>query len=261
MAVEHTLFLTGVAPVPPTYVWGIEMRKNKLQNIGGIAALVGSFTVVVGLGMFATLLTDYTTGEPTPAESVAFVADNYATLYVWNTITLVVFAIALVFVAVALRERLKERTPGLSTIAAAFGVIWSALLFAGGMVTNIGFGSVSDLATSNPDQAESVWLTLDAVQSGLSGGNEIVGGMWILLVSWAGLRNQNLPKGLNYLGLVMAVAALVTIVPALEMVAVVFGLGLIVWFAWLGVVMMRSREDLLTVDIRTSPRELEATSR
>lgn len=78
------------------------------------------------------------------------------------------------------------------------------------------------------------------MRNGLGGGNEIVGGIWVLLVSWAALRGARLPRALNYLGVVIGVAGLVTIVPALEAVRAIFGLGLIVWFVWVGVVLLRS---------------------
>ena len=62
----------------------------------------------------------------------------------------------------------------------------------------------------------------------------------MLLVSWAALRGGGLPKALNILGLVVGVAGLLTLVPGLEMLALVFGLGQIVWFVWVGIVMLRS---------------------
>ncbi len=209
------------------------------QKSGGVLAFLEAATIVVGLGLFATSLSDYTTGDPTPAESVAFVVDNEALMYVWNTITMVVFGVAFVFVVLALHERLAAGARKVSIAATAFGLIWAGLLIAGGMVTNIGLGAVSDLHADGSGDVEAVWSALDAVQNGLSGGNEIVGGVWILLVSWAGLRSQALPRGLNYLGVVMGGTALVTIIPALEDVGAVFGLGLIVWFVWLGIVMLR----------------------
>ena len=229
-----------------------------LRKPGGVSALIAASTVVVGLGMFATMLSDYTTGDPTAADSVAFVADNHATLYIWNTITLIVFGALLVIVALTLHERLKDDSPVLAQISAAFGLIWAGLLLAGGMVTNIGLGAVADLSASQSTQAESVWLTLDAVQSGLTGGIEVVGGIWILLISWAALKTAALPKALNYLGLVMGVSALATVVPALEMVAIVFGLGLIVWFAWLGIFLLRQME--LTDEPAIEAREFASTS-
>ena len=60
---------------------------------------------------------------------------------------------------------------------------------------------------------------------GLGGGNEIVGGLWVLLVSWAALRAGGLPRALNYLGLVIGVAGILTVVPALGELGAIFGLG------------------------------------
>lgn len=47
-------------------------------------------------------------------------------------------------------------------------------------------------------------------------------------------------KPLNDLGVVSGIAGLITIIPPLEAVGAVFGLGLIVWFAWLGTILLRS---------------------
>ena len=220
-----------------------ETEEKSIERTGGIAALIAAATVVVGLGMFAFFLSDYTTGDPTPGESVAFLADNHAAMYIWNLITLIVFSIVLVVVALALHHRLKIAR-SLAQMATAFGLIWAGLLVAAGMVLNIGFGTVVDLHGTNPAQAESVWLAVDSVGNGLSGGMEIFGPIWVLLVSWAGLRTGVLPKALNYLGVVMAVAGLATIIPALEAVGAIFGLGLIVWLSWVGLVMLRSSSTI-----------------
>lgn len=210
------------------------------QKTGGIAALIGAVTVVIGLAMFALVLTDYASGDPEPAESVAFLADNQATIFIWNLITLIVFGIVVVVVALALNRRLKAGSSLLAQTATAFGIIWAGLLIAAGMITNIGFGTVVDLYATNAAQAETVWLAVDSVGNGLSGGMEIVGPMWVLLVSVAALQIGALPKALNYVGILIAAAGFVTIIPALEAVGAIFGLGLIVWLAWLGIVMLRT---------------------
>lgn len=216
------------------------MAEENLQKTGGIAALIASATVVVGIGMFATMLSDYATGDLDPGGSVAFLVDNEASIYMWNLITLIVFSVVLVPLALALYKRLKAGSPAMAQTATGFGLIWAGLLIAAGMVLNIGFGTVVDLYETNPAQAESTWLAVDSVANGLSGGMEIAGPIWVLLVSLAALRAGVFPKALNYLGVVMAVAGLVTIVPALEAVGIVFGLGLIVWLAWVGIIMLRN---------------------
>jgi hypothetical protein len=209
------------------------------QRAGGIAALVGALTVVIGLAMFAFVLSDYAIGDPEPAESVAFLAENQASIFIWNLITLIVFSVSLVVVALALNTRLKDSASLLTQTATAFGIIWAGLLIAAGMILNIGFGTVVDLYATDVSQAETVWLAIDSVSNGLSGGMEIVGPVWVLLVSLAALKAGALSKALNYLGILIAAAGFVTIIPALEAVGAIFGLGLIVWLTWLGIAMLQ----------------------
>ena len=212
---------------------------NDLQKMGGVAALIEAATFVVGIALAFTILAPYATGDLDPGQTVAFLADNGAILYVWNLIIYVLFGVFLVVLVLALHERLKAGSPAMAQTASAFGLIWAGLVIASGMVFNIGLGTVVDLYGEDPAQAASVWLAIASVQDGLGGGNEVVGGLWVLLVSWAALRAGGLPRALNYLGMVLGASGLLTVVPALEVLGAVFGLGLIVWFAWLGIVMLR----------------------
>jgi hypothetical protein len=220
---------------------GSEKMMDQKPKAAGIAALIAATTFLIGIVMFATMLTDYTTGDPTPEESVAFVVDNQAALYIWNFVIFIVFGIALVPLVLALHERLKVRSPALAQASAAFGLIWAGLVLAAGMVANIAIGTVADLSNTDPSGSEPVWSALDSVQNGLGGGNEIVGGVWILLVSWAALKTAVLPRTLNYLGLAAGAAGLITVIPALEAVGAVFGIGLIVWFVWIGVLLLNEQ--------------------
>jgi hypothetical protein len=67
---------------------------------------------------------------------------------------------------------------------------------------------------------------------------------------------------MNYLGVVMAVAGLLTIVPALEDVGIGFGLGLIVWLGWVGAILLRdsSIKSLIEVTPSTILRDNRAYS-
>ena len=113
------------------------------------------------------------------------------------------------------------------------------MVIASGMIANIGIENVVNLYNTDPAQAAPVWLAIDSVRDGIGGGNEIIGGVWILLVSWAALQTGRLSKALNYLGVVIGVAGILSAVPALGMFTDIFGLTQIVWFIWLGIVMLR----------------------
>jgi hypothetical protein len=174
-----------------------------------------------------------------PVQKVALLVDNQAFLTLMHFLTYVVWGVFLVVLTIALYERLKDGSRAIAQIATAFGLIWAGLVIASGTLFNVGMANVVELYAKDPALAATVWLAIDSVFTGLSG-IEIVGGTWMVLVSWAALRGGTLPKALNYLGVVVGVAGLTTLVPGLEMMALVFGLGQIVWFVWLGIVMLRT---------------------
>ena len=197
--------------------------KN-LQKMGGISALVEAAIYVVGM-LFFLVIVDYS-AVVDPLQKVALLADNQTAMYVMNLIIYVVFGIFLVILALALYERLKAGAPAVMQVATALALIWAGLVIASGMVANIGTAVVVDLYSQDPAQAATVWLAIEAVADGIGGGNEIVGGLWTLLVSWAALRTDLLPRFLNYLGLVVGVAGILSAVPALgEIGGMIFGLG------------------------------------
>jgi hypothetical protein len=93
---------------------------------------------------------------------------------------------------------------------------------------------------TDPAQAATVWLAISSVLEELVGRIEFVGGIWILLVSWTALRAGERSRALNYLGVVIGVAGILTVVPALDVLVTVFELGLFVWFVWLGIAVFRN---------------------
>lgn len=155
-----------------------ETRHAQRQKSGGVAALIAASTFLFGIAMFVTVLADYTTGDPTHEESVAFVVDNREAPYVWNLVIFIVFGIPLVPVVLVLRDRLIGLSPALAQAAGAFGLIWAGLVLAASMVSNIAIGPMADLHETAAG-AERVWSALNSVQNGLGGGNEIVGGVWV----------------------------------------------------------------------------------
>lgn len=217
------------------------MMKS-LQKWGGLAALYEAAAYIFGM-IFFLLIVDYS-GVVDPIEKVALLADNQAMMAAMNLIIYVIFGVVLVVLALALHERLKSGAPALMQIATAFGLIWAGVVIASGMVFNIGAGVVVDLFGTDPTRAATIWLAINAVADGIGGGVEILGGLWVLLISLAALQTQTYAKGLNILGLLVGTAGIITIVPAFgELGGMIFGLGQIIWFVWLGIAMLRNRSN------------------
>ena len=214
---------------------------RNFQRIGGVAALIAAGTYLVGITLLLGFLAPAGYGTPgaDPGQIVAFLVENQAVMYSWHLIIYVINSVVLVVLALALFQRLQARAPALAQIATAFGLIWAALVLGSGMLANVGLAAVVDLYGRDPNAAATLWLTLSTVENGLGGGNEIAGGLWILLLSWAGHRSAALPRLLNYLGLLIGLSGLLTVIPALALFGAVFGLGFIVWFIWVGLVLLR----------------------
>ena len=209
------------------------------SRAGAIGALVAAATFVFGIALFVTSLSDYADTDATAAESVEFLVGHQSTLFVWYLVIFLVFGVAIIPLARALHQRLADVSPQLADIGAIFAYIWAGLMFATGMISNIGITDVADLDETDPAAAEALWSSIDTVTNGLGGGNELVGGMWILLVSLAAWGTKRLPTGLNVLRIITAAAGLITLIPGLSDVGLIFGLGSIAWFAWTGIVLLR----------------------
>lgn len=224
---------------------------QSIQKMGGIGSIIAGGTFLVGLAMFAVMLGDFV-GASTAADAVEFIVDNQAAVYIWNITIHIVFGIALVPLVLAIRDRLADARSPLARVSTVFGLIWAGVIVCTGMITNIAYATVTDLQATDPDMAATVWSALDAVANGIGGGNEVLGGIWVLGLSIVALRERLFARWTNYLGVVMGVAALITIVPPLEDVGAVFGLGLIVWFVAVGVALIKGASDVDAPAARTA---------
>lgn len=212
------------------------------QRSGGLASLVIAATYVVGfVAMGAYLIpAGFTDAISDPATSIAFLVEHQASLYLWYLLLYLAGGVALVVLALGIHDRVTRSQPALAKMTTSFGLIWAGHLLASGMVALLGQRAVVELAADDPELAESTWVTLSVVQNALGGGIELVGSIWLLLVSVAALRSRMFSRGLALLGLVIGVAGLVTLVPvAADPAMSVFGLGLIVWFVGTGLSLVR----------------------
>lgn len=211
---------------------------NNLQKIGGLAALYLAAAYVVGIVLFLFVL-DYP-NIVDPAQKVALIVDKQMVIYSTNLMLYVIFGVFLIVLTLALYERLKASPPAMIQVAIAIGIIWAGSLVASGMVSNAGIAPVVALYSQDQAQAALTWLGIESVATGLGNGNgEILGGLFTLLVSWAALRIDGLPKFLNYLGMVVGLAGIVSTIPGLSDLVGIFAMGQIVWFVWLGLILSR----------------------
>ena len=196
--------------------------KN-LQKIGGIAALGHAATLVVGMVLSFTLM--FPLLDAAPDQALKFLADNQTLVHLWNLIVNWGSAITLVIMLLALYERLKAGSPALMKTATVFGFIWAGLIIGTGNLMLHNFGVVSNIYGNDPAQA-AAWTAL-------------VRSLWVLLLSLAALRTGGLSRAPSYLGVFLGIAGILTMIPALaETMFMIFGPGMMIWSAWVGIVML-----------------------
>ncbi len=210
-----------------------------LQKTGGIAALFMAISHLMGLVIFIVVL-DYL-NITDPAQKLAMNIEKQTVIFSTNLLMYVFFGFALIALSLALYDRMKSGAPALMQAATVIGIIWAGSLIASGMAANAGLATVVALYAKDPTQAALTFQAIEAITNGLGNANgEILGGPLTLLVSLAALRTGGLPKGLNILGVLVGAVGIITIIPALNAMVAVFGLGQIIWFVWLGIVLLHS---------------------
>ncbi|MGV6811296.1 MAG: hypothetical protein ACWA47_03545 [Brevirhabdus sp.] len=217
------------------------MTDKSQFRFAGLASFIAAATYLVGFALLLSVLapSGYGSHAPDPLRATAFMQENPNLMRVWNLIIYIINATALVFLAIGWRKMAPQSA--LAGIAAAFGLIWAGLLFATGMFANVMLEEVLRRMATEPESAAALWRDMLLVEQGLGGGNEIVGGLWVLIGSLAARAVAGWPAALRWLGVVIGLSGLATVLPGLsDPLGAVFGLGFIVWFLWAGFVMLRA---------------------
>jgi Domain of unknown function (DUF4386) len=210
-----------------------------LQKSGGIAALYMAISHLIGFVIFIVVL-DYL-NITDPAQKLAMTVEKQTVIFSTNLLMYVFFGFALIVLSLALYDRMKSGAPALMQVATAIGIIWAGSLIASGMAANAGLATIVALYTKDTTQAALTFQAIESITNGLGNANgEVLGGPLTLLVSLAALRTGGFTKGLNILGVLVGAVGIITIIPALNPLVAVFGLGQIIWFVWLGIVLLRS---------------------
>ena len=179
-------------------------------KVGGIAGLIAAGTYIFGIVLLLAVLVPagYSIDGEDMVVQAKFLSENQLIMYVWNLVIWILNAVVLVILALAIHDKLKLKAPAFSQVATSFALIWAGLILASGMLSNVTLGTVSTLYATDPVRAGTFLQSLKAVEEGLGGGNELAGGLWVLILSWGALRAEALSKPLNFFGMLIGLAGL-----------------------------------------------------
>ncbi len=210
------------------------------RALGAAAAFYLAGAYLAGIAYFL-LVVDFPSIHD-PLDKIALFAQNLRGLQLTYLAIYVVFGLGLVVLAWTLHARLHTAAPTTTRVATSIALVWAGVLIAGGMATNLGMETVVALHADDPAQAATVWLTIEAVTSGMTGANgELLGGLWTLLVSLAARRARVLPRAIVALGLFAGAVGVLSTVPGLAVLVAAFGLTQLAWFIGVGLALLRPR--------------------
>lgn len=221
-------------------------------KLGGVASLIQALCYICGFAMLATVMSPENATDWNRVQKLDYILEHAALFQLWNVIIYVIFGVALVVLAVSLHRLLGASKSLLIAFATPFGLIWSGLVIASGMIANVGLSAISGIYARSAEEAANAWAVIGIVQDGIGGGVELVGGIWVLLVSVSSMiSGEVLPKWLNWVGFAVGAAGIATVVPALSELGAVFGLTQIIWFVGVGVVLLRmdDAQQIIAADV------------
>ncbi len=200
------------------------MIKN-LQKMGGIAALGHAAALVVGMVLSFTLM--FPLLDAAPDQALKFLSSNQTLVYLWNLIVDWGSVITFVIMLLGLYERLKPGSLAFMRAASFFGLLWAVLTIRNGSLMLHHFGVVANLYGSVPAQV-AAWTVLAR-------------SLWVLLFSLAAVHTGGPFRSLGYLGVFLGIAGSLTLIPDfVEILFMIFGPGMMIWFVWLGIVLLRN---------------------
>ena len=216
---------TAVVQAPPTLT---------LQRIGGVAAIYLALSLAAAIPYFL-LVVDYPSAD-SATDKVDLILAHRASMYLVYLITYVVFGLAVGVLTLALRDWLHPSAPAvLVNLATGAGWLWSVMLVASGLIFTYGMTTIWDLASTDHPGAVLQWQGIEPVALALGGaGGELLGGLWVLLVSLAVLNAEGRPRALGWMGLGTGIVGLASVAPPLYEATVAFGFLVIIWLGWLG---------------------------
>ena len=149
------------------------------------------------------------------------------------------FGVLLAILLQALRQALPDSQSAIAGLAERFGNVWLVLMLASGMVALISMNMTLRLLDASTEQALALYNTGNLLTNALGGGIELVGGLWALLLSIAGLQQQRLTKALHVLGLIVGSLGILTVLHTVPYLKDAFGITQLIWLIWLGVSLLR----------------------
>jgi len=207
--------------------------KKYHSRIGIASSVYMALAYITGILIFIVVLKYPQITED--LDKVKLIVEMKSMMFVSNLIMYVVFGPVLILFILFLVSLLDNRQTVLVKFSAIIGYIWAGSLTASGMIANGAIEPITRLFSDNPEQAVYLWQMLDTVSLSIGNGNgEILGGLMTLGFGIAIMQNEHLSRGLGVFGIMVGFIGILSLIPPLAGLAVIFGILQLGWFVLTG---------------------------
>lgn len=164
-------------------------------------------------------------------------------LYGSTGMSIVVLGTASIVLALALHDRLRGTAPLAMRIATAAGVIGGALTVLAGFGPAAFAADVARIEGQDHEAAIAAYVATVVASARLSWAGSVIFGAFVLIVGVAGARVGLLPRPLVYLGILLGILLVAGRLLPVWFAAIPI---MVIWSAWLGVVLLRGGSPVVT---------------
>lgn len=228
----------------------IPHNPNQLTFLAGIA-FIGMALCYITLFVLYGAVIDMPI-EATTAQNIAYLIENKGLFNLSYILGYIAFACLLCFCVYVTSCLYQQASKTTMAMASLFGYFWVVVLLCTGM---IGISANELLASQNlthPATAEVIFHTRNLMTESLGGGIEFIGGVWLLLLALASLRHKLLSTPLTLFTLVKGAIGVVTLFCTDSLLREMFGVTGIIWFIWMGIVLLKKRDQCSSVSQQNS---------
>ncbi|WP_299494377.1 DUF4386 family protein [uncultured Shewanella sp.] len=238
-----------------------------IQKWGGLAALTEACIYLFGFVLFFSILdpsnVEMTSCAAAPCiedvavdksqRNVEFMLDNQDSYFLGYFVCGIVFSFVLLILVQAIYRRFKPLAPELMCFATTVGYLWAAIVLASSLIFLTSLDVLTNDNHHSIEQTMMIYQSVSIVIDALGGGIELVGAIWVLIVSYVGLKKSIFHPWVHFWGIVVGISGVLTLFSGLsflstlflfEMMTAIFGLGQIVWFIGLGFGMLRENNPI-----------------
>ncbi|MBU3002651.1 hypothetical protein [Paraglaciecola arctica] len=210
------------------------------QRRGALSAFICATSFILGLSLILIIAPDFNNG---PDERLQTLTKFSGLMQLWYFFVYVIFGAFLLVLSIALLEPNKREHTPLEQVTTLASYLWACYIFTSGFIAIFSIEFLFAKRFEFTGDVTTLWRDIYAVQMGLGEGIEWVGAIWVILVNTClYIENRFAPK-IVYFGYLISVFGLMTLVENWQQVGAIFGLLQIVWFVWVGLLLLKEKSQ------------------